>query len=244
MAKAPPIPQRQGRPSRRGILRATVAGAGVFAGLGAGLAGSRPAAAQRAALADGSAGVSPDRAVAMLKAGNARYVAADLTSFEVDLDEIRRHTQNKQRPFAAVLSCVDSRVPVELIFDQSIGRLFVARVAGNITTPEIIASLEYGAAVLGTSAILVLGHGDCGAVKATIHGEPEPGMITALFAHIQPAIDLAGPNLEAATRANAAIQAGLLREASPLLAGRIADGLLKVVSGYYSVVTGKVTFDP
>jgi carbonic anhydrase len=231
--------------SRRRLLRATAAGAGAVVGLGAAPIGVRQAPAQVLAAGDAPVAVSPDRALAMLKQGNARYVAADMTSFKEDLAEIRRHTQNKQTPFAAVLSCADSRVPVEIVFDQSIGRLFVVRVAGNITTAEVFASLEYGAAVLGISAILVLGHGDCGAVKATIKGEPEPGMISALFPHIQPAVDAAGrpPHLEVAIRANARIQAGLLRDASPLLAERVAAGRLKIVSGYYSVVTGKVTFD-
>jgi carbonic anhydrase len=239
-AAAPPA---HAAPSRRGLLHATVAGAAALAGLGTGGVSPRQARAQGVVAEPAAVGVTPDRALAILKNGNARYVAGNMTSFNVDLDEIRKHTQNKQTPFAAVLSCADSRVPVEIVFDQSIGRLFVSRVAGNITTPEIIASLEYGAAVLGISAILVLGHGDCGAVKATIKGEPEPGQITALFPHIRPALDQAGPHLEAATRANARIQAGLLREASPLLAERIAGGLLKIASGYYSVVTGAVTFD-
>jgi carbonic anhydrase len=224
-------------------LHATVAGAAALAGLGTGGVSPDQARAQGVVAETVAVGVTPDRALAMLKNGNARYVVGNMTSFNVDLDEIRKHTQNKQTPFAAVLSCADSRVPVEIVFDQSIGRLFVSRIAGNITTPEIIASLEYGAAHLGISVILVLGHGDCGAVKATIKGEPEPGQITALFPHIQPAVDRAGPHLEAAIRANARIQAGLLRDASPLLAARIAGGLLKIVSGYYSVVTGAVTFD-
>ena len=89
----------------------------------------------------------------------------------------------KQEPFAALLSCADSRVPVELVFDQSIGHLFVVRVAGNVATSrKMIASLEYGAAVLGTKVIMVLGHGSCGAVKATIDGKAVPGQISQLFA--------------------------------------------------------------
>ena len=84
---------------------------------------------------------------------------------------LRDHTVDKQEPFAAVLSCADSRVPVEIIFDQSIGHIFVTRVAGNVVTPEIVGSLEYGAAVLGTKVILVLGHASCGAVKAAYPGQ-------------------------------------------------------------------------
>src|SRR6202030_3600386 len=98
-----------------------------------------------------------------------------LSSREHDLEILKQQTVDKQEPFAAVLSCADSRVPVELLFDQSIGHVFVARVAGNICTPEIIASLEYGVAVLGTAVIVVLGHAGCGAVKSTISGNAVPG---------------------------------------------------------------------
>ena len=94
----------------------------------------------------------------------------------------------------------DSRVPVELVFDQTIGHIFVTRVAENVITPEIIGSLEYGAAVLGTKVILVMGHSNCGAVKATIQGNDVPGQISALFPHLQPAVNQAGPDLASATR--------------------------------------------
>ena len=91
--------------------------------------------------------------------------------YKEDLAILQQNTAEKQEPFASVLSCADSRVPVELIFDQSIGHVFVNRIAGNIATTEIMASIEYGAAVLGTKVIMVLGHGNCGAVKATIDGK-------------------------------------------------------------------------
>jgi carbonic anhydrase len=185
--------------------------------------------------------LTPDEAIKELMEGNARFVDGRLTSFALDLKILKEHTVDKQEPFAAVLSCADSRVPVEIVFDQSIGHVFVARVAGNLVTPEIIGSLEYGAAVLGTKAILVLGHSSCGAVKATMQGKEVPGQISSLFPHIQPAVDQAGHDLDAAIKANAKIQAGLLREASPLLAGLIKEGKLKVVAGNYDLATGKVT---
>ena len=143
--------------------------------------------------------------------------------------------------FAAVLSCADSRVPVELIFDQTIGHIFVTRVAGNVATSEIIASLEYGAAVLGTKVILVMGHAGCGAVKATIQGAEVPGQISSLYPHIQPAVDQAGSNLEAATKANAKIQAALLRKASTVISGLVKENKLKVVAAYYDLGTGVVS---
>jgi carbonic anhydrase len=185
--------------------------------------------------------LAPDAALARLMDGNARFVAGKLTSFDEDLAILKQHTAEKQEPFAGVLSCADSRVPVEVVFDQSIGHVFVTRVAGNICTAEIIASLEYGAAVLGTSAIVVMGHSGCGAVQATIAAKEVPGQISALYAPIRPAVERAGPNLDAAIKANAQIQADLLRTASPLIAGLVAGGKLKVVAGFYELASGVVS---
>ena len=199
----------------------------------AGLLAASPAKAQTA--------LAPDAALDQLMAGNARFVAGRLTSFDADLNILRQQTVAKQEPFAAVLSCADSRVPVEFLFDQSIGHVFVARIAGNLCTPEIIASLEYGAAVLGTAAIVVLGHSGCGAVKATIEAKSVPGQISALYAPIRPAVGRAGTDLEAAIRANAQIQAELLRTASPVVAGLVRQGKLTVVAAYYDLGTGKVS---
>lgn len=185
--------------------------------------------------------LSPEAALTELMDGNKRFTTGRPTAHEHDLAILKQNTIEKQEPFAAVLSCADSRVPVELVFDQSIGHIFVTRVAGNVVTPEIIASLEYGAAVLGTKVILVMGHAGCGAVKATIQGKEVPGQISALYPHIQPAIDQAGPNLEAATKANAKIQAALLREASTVISGLLKERKLLVVAGYYDIGTGAVT---
>ncbi len=220
--------------SRRKFLQLSLTGAaaGMLAG-GFELAIPTPARAQSVH--------TPDAALSELMEGNKRFVANQLTSFQHDLDILKQHTVEKQEPFAAVLSCADSRVPVELVFDQSIGHVFVTRVAGNIITPEIIGSLEYGAAVLGTKVILVMGHSGCGAVKASIQGNAVPGQISSLFPHIQPAIDQAGSNLEAATKANAKIQATLLSESSPVISGMVKEGKVKVVAGYYDLGSGSVT---
>jgi carbonic anhydrase len=137
--------------------------------------------------ADAQSPLTPDAALAALTEGNQRFMSGRLIAHEQDLAVLKQHTEEKQEPFAAVLSCADSRVPVELVFDQSIGHIFVTRVAGNVVTPEIIGSLEYGAAVLGTKVILVMGHSNCGAVKAAIQGKDVPGQISALFPHLQPA---------------------------------------------------------
>jgi carbonic anhydrase len=220
--------------SRRGFLR-TGAGltVGLAAGLGVGLAVPSGARAQTQ--------MTPDAALQAMIDGNKRFTQAQLTSFNEDLKELKEKTAESQAPFAAVLSCADSRVPVELVFDQSIGHLFVCRVAGNIATADLIASLEYGAAVLGTKAIMVLGHGNCGAVDATIKAKAVPGQISTLYRSIRPAVEQAGPNLEAAIKANAKIQAGLLATASPVLAEQIKNGQLKVVAAYYDLASGAVT---
>jgi carbonic anhydrase len=221
--------------SRRRFLQMTVGGA--LGGLGT--AASVRFVAPHPVLAQSK--LSPNAALQELMEGNRRFTSSRLTAHEQDLAILKQNTIEKQEPFAALLSCADSRVPVEIVFDQSIGHLFVTRVAGNVVTPEIIASLEYGAVVLGTKVILVMGHGGCGAVKATIQANEVPGQISALFPHIQPAVDQAGPNLEAATRANAKIQSALLREGSTVIAGLLKEGKLKVVAGYYDIASGVVS---
>ncbi len=173
--------------------------------------------------------------------GNKRFVAQNLTSFPQDLVILKNNASEKQEPFAAVLSCADSRVPVELIFDQTIGHIFVTRVAGNIATSEIIASLEYGAAVLKVKVILVMGHSQCGAVEATIEHEEVPGQISALYPHIQPAVDLAGPDVELTVKANAKIQASLLRKASTVISGLVKEEQLLVLPAFYNISSGVVS---
>ncbi len=221
--------------SRRGFLRMALCQtvSGMVVAAGAEFATPYRALAQSA--------LTPQAALDELVAGNKRFIEEKLTSFEHDLTILKKNTIDKQEPFAAVLSCADSRVPVELIFDQSIGHIFVTRVAGNIASSEIIASLEYGAAVLGTKVIVVMGHSGCGAVKATIQAKEVPGQISALYPHIQPAVDLAGSDLEAASKANAKIQASLLRKSSTVIAGLIKENKLRVSASYYDVGTGVVT---
>jgi carbonic anhydrase len=221
--------------ARRRFLQLVAGGAsmGLIAAVGKELGFPEPAFAQST--------LSPEAALAELMAGNERFTSRKITSDSQDLAILKQNTAEKQEPFAAVLSCADSRVPVELVFDQTIGHLFVTRIAGNVATSEIIASLEYGAAVLGTKVVLVMGHSNCGAVKATIQGKEVPGQISALYPHIQPAVNQAGDNLEAATKANAKIQAALLAESSPVIKGLIKEGKLKVAAAYYDVATGHAT---
>jgi carbonic anhydrase len=219
--------------SRRRFLQMGITGTAVgLLGSGLELVSPAPTWAQ--------SNLNPDQALAELMDGNKRFTSGKMTAHEHDLAILKQHTEEKQEPFAAVLACADSRVPVELIFDQTIGHIFVTRVAGNLITPEIIGSLEYGAAVLGTKVILVMGHSNCGAVKATIQGKEVPGQISSLFPHIQPAVDQAGPDLAATTRANAKIQATLLREASTVISSMVKEGKLKVVAAYYDLGSGAV----
>jgi len=186
-------------------------------------------------------GLTGEAALRELMAGNERYVAGKMSSFQEDLKILKEKTVSKQEPFAAVLSCADSRVPVEIIFDQSIGHLFVTRVAGNMVTPEIIASLEYGVAVLGVKAILVMGHSNCGAISASIAAKAVPGQISVLYQHLMPGIAEAKGDLPQAIRMNAAYQAKLLAKGSTVIAKAIKDDGVKVASGTYDLGTGKVT---
>jgi carbonic anhydrase len=183
---------------------------------------------------------TPQEAITKLVDGNARFAANQLRSITEDLNILKSHTVDEQKPFVAILGCADSRVPVELVFDQTIGRLFVVRVAGNVVTPETIASLEYGAAVLGIKAVVVLGHRNCGAVKATIAAKAVPGQISSLYQYIQPALTTGNKDAEAGSRANAAYQARLLTKSSPLLQGMVHESKLVVKPAYYDVETGRV----
>lgn len=221
--------------SRRGFL----SGAAVTTAAAVAVGAAIDMAAPRVAYAQST--LTPDAALQALMDGNRRFTERKMTAFDEDLSILKQNTVEKQEPFASVLSCADSRVPVEIAFDQSIGHLFVARVAGNITTPEITASLEYGAVVLGTKVIMVLGHGNCGAVKATMEGKAVPGQISALYAPIRPAVDAAPGNAEEATKINAKNQARILSQASPVLAGLIKDNKLKVVAAHYDLANGRVS---
>lgn len=222
--------------SRRGLM---LAGAGALVATPLGkMAEAQPA----------SSAESPDEALNLLLEGNARYVANQPR--ERDFSAGRASRSLGQSPFAAVLGCADSRVAPELAFDQSPGDLFVVRVAGNFVTPDGLGSLEFGAAVLGTKLILVLGHSSCGAVKSTVtalqKGNTLPGhiadLVRAMKPGIEPALAIAGDDLEQrAVVANVRYNVGKLREATPILADMASKGTLRVVGGVYELATGKVT---
>ncbi|MGB1646804.1 MAG: carbonic anhydrase family protein [Crocinitomicaceae bacterium] len=189
-------------------------------------------------------GISPDRAIEMLKEGNQRFLNKNET--ERDLHVQVNQTSGGQFPYAAVLSCIDSRVPVELTFDQGIGDIFSARVAGNIINEDILGSIEYACGVAGSKAILVLGHTKCGAVTAACQGV-ELGNITALLSKVKPAIkevqDRTGQlEVEEVTKSNVNQSIQEIREKSALLADLEKEGKIKIVGAVYHVEDGRVTF--
>lgn len=183
---------------------------------------------------------TPADALKELMAGNRRFVDGRPVGPHRNMARVREVSAG-QAPFAAVLSCADSRVPPEIVFDQGFGDVFVCRAAGNIVTPELIGSLEFGTMVLGAKALVVLGHTHCGAVKATIAGQAVPGQISTLYRHIRPAVDRSATReLEDVARHNVRIQAELLRTSSPVIAQLIAEEKLVVAGGVYDLETGRV----
>ncbi|AFY83550.1 carbonic anhydrase [Oscillatoria acuminata] len=186
--------------------------------------------------------LSPDDALTFLMEGNQRFVSETRLNPNQTLGRITEVAQ-EQTPFAALLSCADSRVPVEIVFDRGFGDLFVVRQAGNLVTPEETGSLEFGTAVLGSKVIMVLGHQSCGAVEAAMKGGEFPGQIGSLVAAIAPALasleGQTGEPVENAIKANVSWQVNQLKQ-SPVISELIAEGKLKVVGGYYKLGTGEV----
>jgi carbonic anhydrase len=191
---------------------------------------------------------TPEAALKLLVDGNARYVSNQLN--ERDFSAGRAARARGQAPFAAILGCADSRVAPELTFDQAPGDLFVVRVAGNFMTPDGLASLEYGAAVLGTKVIMVLGHTNCGAINATVgalqKGNDLPGhigdLVRAMKPGVEPALKQPGDDLaQRAVLANVRYNVQRLIEAKPILADMVTAKKLSVVGGVYDLATGKVT---
>jgi len=189
----------------------------------------------------GQTNMTADSATRALMAGNERFAAGKITSVAADLEILKQKTVDKQEPFAAVLACADSRVPVEFIFDQTIGEIFVTRVAGNMVTPEIMASIEYGVVVLGVKTILVLGHTNCGAINAAVAAKEVPGQISVLYQHLMPGIRDSHGDVAAAVKSNALFQARLLRESSTVIAKAVKEGAVKVSAGVYDLGTGRVS---
>jgi carbonic anhydrase len=196
------------------------------------------------------AALDPSGALQQLKDGNARFVGG--RSIHCDLMAQVRATAAGQAPFAAVVGCIDSRVPPELIFDQQIGDLFAARIAGNFVNIDIIGSLEFATKLAGAKAIVVLGHSDCGAIKGAID-DAKLGNLTATLANIRPSVAkvaaLKGPHtskdaafVQAVAVQNAQDAAALLLSRSTVLQELVTGGKLTIATAMHDTTTGVVTW--
>ena len=217
--------------------------------------------------------VSPAEAISRLKEGNGRFTTGNPQHPHESVDERKYMAANSyenagaislgmtreqaskrraeltksQHPFAIILSCSDSRVPPEIVFDQGLGDLFGVRVAGNVLNDEGLGSIEYGVDVLGARLIVVLGHQSCGAVDAamkTVAAKGKaPGHIQSLVTAIQPVVEAAPKDdLETTVKANVKHVVQALRSSTPILKAKVDSGDVRVIGGYYTLDTGAVTF--
>ncbi|HUA39187.1 MAG TPA: carbonic anhydrase family protein [Candidatus Sulfopaludibacter sp.] len=199
---------------------------------------------------ESQAAMSPQQALAELEAGNARFVAGHPLhrNFPADV----KATASGQYPFAVVLSCLDSRQPIEIVLDQGIGDIFSARVAGNVLNDDILGSMEFACKVSGAKLIAVIGHTSCGAIKGAVD-DVQLGNLTGLLAKIKPAMDAVPDDVQPRTsknpefvdqvaEANVRLVMKEIRERSPILREMIDQGQIALVGGMYDVSTGKVRF--
>lgn len=196
--------------------------------------------------------MTPAEARQALIDGNQRFCAGDLTSRKYD-GEVQAGIGG-QFPFAAVLSCIDSRVPAEIVFDQGIGDIFSARVAGNFVNDDILGSIEYACKVAGSKLVLVLGHSKCGAVSGACDGV-ELGLITGMLSRIKPAVEAVKEPTDAEQRTsgnaeflqnvidtNVDLNVAAVRERSEVLRDLEASGDIMIVGAVYDIATGRVDF--
>jgi carbonic anhydrase len=200
--------------------------------------------------AEEQSALTPDLVIQSLKDGNKRFMNNELTSR--DHSAMARNAAKGQFPKAVILSCLDSRVPVEDVFDRGIGDLFVGRVAGNFANEDLLGSMEFGCKVSGAKLILVLGHEACGAVKAAID-DVELGNITAMLTKIKPAVvksqDFTGEKsskndefVDYVGKNNVLNTINTIQAKSPILNEMVKKGEIKIVGAYYNLKTGEVTF--
>ncbi len=198
------------------------------------------------------ADVTPSGAVELLKAGNERFV--NKTPINRNLLGQVDDTSTGQYPFATVLSCIDSRVPAEMVFDQGIGDIFSVRIAGNFVNEDILGSMEFACKLAGTKVIVVLGHTACGAIKGACD-DAKLGNLTGMLAKLKPAVDaVAEPadasqrnskNMEfvnAVVKKNVTLTAQNILSQSPVLAEMVKQGEITIVEAVYDIKTGKVHF--
>jgi carbonic anhydrase len=199
---------------------------------------------------EAQAAMTPQAALAELKAGNARFVAGHPLLRDNPADV--KASAAGQYPFAVVLSCLDSRQPIEIVLDQGIGDIFSARVAGNVLDEDILGSMEFGCKVSGAKLIAVIGHTNCGAIKGAVDNV-ELGSLTHLLGKIKPAVEAVPAKGAARTssdakyvnevaEANVRLTLKLIRERSPILKEMIEQGKIGLVGGIYDLATGEVHF--
>jgi carbonic anhydrase len=190
---------------------------------------------------------SADAALAELKAGNAHHVAKKYLHPHQTAE--RQHVlASGQTPHCAILTCSDSRVPPEIVFDEGLGDIFAIRVAGNVAGDDETASIEYAAEHLHVPLVVVMGHSHCGAVSAAVEGGTLPGKLPTLMAALRPAVEQSahesGDRIENAVRDNVVHVVAQLREAKPVLSELVEAGKLRIVGAVYSLDTGKVDWLP
>lgn len=187
---------------------------------------------------------TPDEVLESLMAGNERFVAHHAQHPHTSLERITELASG-QHPIVTILSCADSRVPAELLFDMGLGDIFNVRVAGNIVTPEVLASLEYAVELLETPVLMILGHERCGAVTAAVKHQSVPGHISDFIDEILPAVeqvqDRPGDPIDNAVRANVDRQIQVLLARSDLIRQRQTLGQVKVVGARYDLDSGNVS---
>jgi len=191
--------------------------------------------------------LTPQSVLEMMKEGNKRFLSKSVA--DRDHHQQVKDTSTGQYPMAVVLSCIDSRVPVEIIFDKGIGDVFSARVAGNIVNEDILGSIEYSCKVAGSKVVIVLGHTKCGAVTAACQ-HTELGNITALLSKIMPAVDeLVKPDMELTSEVIEAVVVlnvknamELIRKDSPILKEMEDNGEIEIVGAVYDVSSGEINY--
>jgi len=201
---------------------------------------------------DTQAAISPNTAIELLQEGNQRFVASKMASRDL-LDQVN-DTASGQYPFATVLSCIDSRVSAELIFDQGVGDIFSARVAGNIVNEDLLGSIEFACKLAGTKVLVILGHTACGAVKGACD-DAKLGNLTILLDKIKPAVNAISEPSDASLRnsknidfvnavavKNVQMTIENTRSMSPVLKEMEDNGEIKIVGAMYDIKNGKVTF--
>lgn len=193
---------------------------------------------------------TPDEAIAALKAGNERFVSGNMMN--QDFSKQVEKTSGGQNPYATVLSCLDSRIPTEIVFDQGIGDIFVGRVAGNVEDVNMVGSFEFAAALKGVKAIVIMGHTACGAVGGACQNA-KLGNLTLLLDEIQPAVELVkaehpnenvcdAPLVDDISEANVVKTIKDIRAKSPVIEQLEKEGKVKLVGAMYDISTGKVRF--